>query len=529
MNSSGNSVNAADFRGPGRAVLRMLCAWVKHMRCPSHCHDTPIHRSRRVTTPNLAPLYSGRMGDTGQHVHRNGAPAGDAGTAARAVSQADISTHLERLLASEGLAKAAANRRLLSYLAQRATEGSEGPKETEIAIDVFGRTASFHGGDDSVVRVAMRSLRQKLLEYYAGPGRHDRLVFDIPKGSYRLQVSARDAADPAADMSQPPRSDALAANTPAAAPTPVVAPASGAPPATTRTWRRVAAIAGALLLVSLAANVRLWRSDAGADPALDNIRGSALWNGIATSRRPVMFVLGDLFMYTQTDPVTGRVQTVRDPQINSSDDLRAFLAGHPQLAAERGLRYASYIQKSTAVAMATILPIVDRPGRRFEVRLRDELRAEDMRVYDIVYVGPMARVGPLEINLHGASRFRFDAQSAGVTDTETGRVHLPEGDLADHHKDYALVTRSAGPAGNHILIITAGGRNAGLAQVVHMATSAAGLTAFQRRFREAGIDASTSFEALVSVTGFKQTDVAAEILTLRRLAGIAAPATAQSR
>ncbi len=107
-------------------------------------------------------------GDREQHLHR--------------ISEAEIATHLERLLASEGLTKAAANRRLLSYLAQRATEGTEGPKETEIAIDVFGRNTYFHGGDDSVVRVAMRSLRQKLLEYYAGPGKHDRLVFDIPEG-----------------------------------------------------------------------------------------------------------------------------------------------------------------------------------------------------------------------------------------------------------------------------------------------------------------------------------------------------------
>jgi hypothetical protein len=284
-------------------------------------------------------------------------------------------------------------------------------------------------------------------------------------------------------------------------------------------------LAGGLLLVSLVANIQLWRAGAGVEAGLDQIRGSTLWSGIATSKRPVMFVLGDLFMYTQTDPVTHRVQTVRDPQINSSDDLRAFLAGHPGLAADRGLRYSSYIQKSTAVGMATIIPIVNRPGRQFEVRLRDELRAEDMRAYDIVYVGPMARIGPLQANMQGGSRFRFDVESAGFTDTESGQVHLPEGDLADHHKDYALVTRFEGPGGNHILIITAGGRNAGLAQVVHMATSAEGLEAFQRKFREAGIDASGSFEALLSVTGFKQTDLAAEILAMRRLDGVATPAT----
>jgi DNA-binding response OmpR family regulator len=129
-------------------------------------------------------------GDNEQHQDRNVAQANDAGAAAPGISQAEIASHLERLLASEGLAKAATNRRLLSYLAQRATDGAEGPKESQIAIDVFGRNVSFHGGDDSVVRVAMRSLRQKLVEYYAGPGKHDHLVFDIPKGSYRLQVSA---------------------------------------------------------------------------------------------------------------------------------------------------------------------------------------------------------------------------------------------------------------------------------------------------------------------------------------------------
>jgi hypothetical protein len=217
---------------------------------------------------------------------------------------------------------------------------------------------------------------------------------------------------------------------------------------------------------------------------------------------------------------------VRDPQINSSDDLRAFLAGNPTLAADRGLRYASYIQKSTAVGMATIIPVIDRAGRRFEVRLRDELRAEDMRAYDIIYVGPMARIGPLDAHLHGGSRFRFDAASSGVTDIESGQLHLPEGDLGGHHKDYALVSRFEGPGGNHILIITAGGRNAGLAQVVRTATSAEGLASFQRGFREAGIGESDAFEALLSVTGYKQTDLAAEILAVRRLHG---PAAAQAR
>src|SRR6187549_1759429 len=109
-----------------------------------------------------------------------------------------LDAHLEELLASEGLAKAEHSRRLLRYLVERAKLG-EAPKEAEIAIDVFGRDASFNGSDDSQVRVAVRTLRLKLDEYYAGVGRDAPLQFQIPKGAYRLVAEVRRPA------AQPPR------------------------------------------------------------------------------------------------------------------------------------------------------------------------------------------------------------------------------------------------------------------------------------------------------------------------------------
>ncbi len=250
---------------------------------------------------------------------------------------------------------------------------------------------------------------------------------------------------------------------------------------------------------------------------MEEVRRSALWHDIAASDRPLMFVLGDIFMYTQTDPVTGRLQTVRDPLISSSDDLRAFLASNPSLASARGLRYASYLQKSTAVALAAVLPVLDRPGRRIEVRLRDELRAEDLVSHDIVYVGPFSRMGPLDAIVQRASRYRFDATSSGVADVASGTMYLPEGELADHRKDYALVSSLQGSEGSHIVIITAGGRNAGLGQVIRTVTSPEGLATLDRKLADGGVPASGAFEALVSVAGYKQTDLSAEILMARKL------------
>jgi hypothetical protein len=421
-----------------------------------------------------------------------------------------IRSQLERLLASDTLSKSAANQRLLGYLVQRSLDGTNGPKELEIAVDVFGRDASFNCAGDSLVRVATRTLRQKLLEYYSGPGKQDQVVFEIPKGAYRLTATARTPDSPA---------------DPAAGGTPPDLPADSAPPGsqgkagnTTRRWFGVAACAILLLLLSVAANVHLWRSmDRDTDPIQDQVRASALWAPIVNSRRPVMFVLGDLFMFTQNDPQTGRLQTVRDTQINSADDLRAFLANNPSLSAERGLRYSSMLQKSVAVSMVQILRIVGSPGRQIEVRLRDELQAEDIRNYDIVYVGPISRLGPLASDYHGQSIYRFDAATATIVNTETGRQYLPEGDLGDHHTEYALVARYPGPVGNCIMILTSGGRNAGLVQVVRMLTSPEGL---QNLRPSPGADAASlpeSFEALLAVSGYKRTELAASLVELHPL------------
>src|SRR5262245_50660231 len=104
----------------------------------------------------------------------------------------DLLRHqLEQVLASGALGKSETSRKLLIYLFDRALQGDT-PKELEIAIDVFGRDAKFHGAEDSLVRVGVRTLRQKLTEYYAGPGRDAEVHFVIPKGGYRL------VAEPAA-------------------------------------------------------------------------------------------------------------------------------------------------------------------------------------------------------------------------------------------------------------------------------------------------------------------------------------------
>jgi hypothetical protein len=407
-----------------------------------------------------------------------------------------IRHHLQKLLSSDQMEKSEASRKLLCYLIER-TLREETPKETEIAIDVFGRNESFNGAEDSLVRVAVRTLRRRLSDYYAGPGRDDRLQFALPKGGYRLTFVSPEATATDADAA------------PAEA-----APAVAPPGARRRFVNPWVVAAAALLAGSLLLNAYLW-PNRGAPRAADTktaVAASPLWSGIVGSDRPIMLVLGDLFMFTQLDPGTGRVQMVRDTTINSSEELRAFLAKNPPMAQDRGQRYMSVIQKSTALGMASVLQLVSHPGRRVEVRIGDEVQKEDLQRFDIVYIGPLSRLGALEGHYQLRSRFRFAPDTLAIRDIVSHRDYPPEGPVTEQHKEYAIAARFTGPAGNRMVILTPGSRNSGMLLAVRTLTSPEGLGQLEKKLREASDAVPESFEALLSVTSFGQTDLTAEII-----------------
>ncbi len=77
--------------------------------------------------------------------------------------------------------------------------------------------------------------------------------------------------------------------------------------------------ASVLLLVSMSINGWQWlnRAELALDPEAAELAHTPFWSGIIDSDRPLMLVLGDGFMYTNVDPLTGRVQLIRDRAINS--------------------------------------------------------------------------------------------------------------------------------------------------------------------------------------------------------------------
>jgi hypothetical protein len=115
------------------------------------------------------------------------------------------------------------------------------------------------------------------------------------------------------------------------------------------------------------------------------------------------------------------------------------------------------------------------------------------------------------------SRYRYESQTAGIRDIVTGKSFVPDGELTGKHTEYALAARFTGPAGKRIVILTPGGRNSGMLLTVRTFTSEKGLQELARRLLAAHDPLPDSFEALLSVTSFGQTDVAAEVIDVHTL------------
>src|SRR6266404_8352968 len=139
---------------------------------------------------------------------------------------------LDQLLASKTFSRSGQLKRLLIYL-REATISTDPAvwSETSIGANAFGRR-DFNPKLDTIVRVEMRRLRQKLDEYYTGEGAESAVRLRFERNTYRPFVEPH--IPPPVEVQQPP-----------------------APLPATRFWPGVAWGAGSLSLLILTAAV-LW-------------------------------------------------------------------------------------------------------------------------------------------------------------------------------------------------------------------------------------------------------------------------------
>jgi hypothetical protein len=184
-------------------------------------------------------------------------------------------TQVQRIVQSKAFRTSEVHRNLLQYLAEKSLSGTaDGVKEYTVGLDVFGKPASYDPRQESVVRMHVGRLRQKLAEYYRSEGVDDPILVDVPKGGFKVTFETREI---------PPDGIAAAAEE---------TPQRGAS-------LRVEIILGALLVIAAACALIFWiqlrRPKPAAAVAEPATYGSAeiqqLWEPLLATNRPLMVCL----------------------------------------------------------------------------------------------------------------------------------------------------------------------------------------------------------------------------------------------
>lgn len=105
---------------------------------------------------------------------------------------------IERVAVSEQFSRSARLRDFLLYVGKQSLKkGYQEIHEHEIGAKVFGRPDSYDRSADNIVRVNATELRKRIESYFESTGANETLIFEIPRGGYRLVFRRRVAGQPA--------------------------------------------------------------------------------------------------------------------------------------------------------------------------------------------------------------------------------------------------------------------------------------------------------------------------------------------
>jgi hypothetical protein len=339
---------------------------------------------------------------------------------------------------------------------------------------------------DAVVRVYVHKLRRRLDEFYSGPGRNDTQRIVIARGEYRLSLEPNEAATGEGSAALPATRPTLAKNI------------------------LILALAASCGLNILLLTLGHFRHSA-VEVELARVRADPIWAPILQDDRPVVIVVGDYYIFGETDASMNVTRMIREFAINSHRELEQYTQDHPEVADRYMDLGLTYLPTSVAPAMRELMPILSSAGKRVRVVLASEMTPDLLTRSDIVYVGYLSGLGLLQRIVFAGSQFAIGDTYDELIDRKTGRHYISQssslwrGDPS--YRDYGYFSTFSGANGNRVVIV-AGTRDVAL---TNTAEAVARPQSVDQLTRQAG--ARHDFEALYEVYGMEGTNVDSKLLT----------------
>lgn len=387
---------------------------------------------------------------------------------------------VQRIINSGELGRSRTYSEILQYLAECAIAGNS-PKEIAIAIDVLGRDHDFDVGKDSIVRVHIYHLRNKLTAYFTKYGKQEKFRLDIPKGQYILTATPAKEAEVArqADDATPDKREAMTL------------------------W--FAALAVVLLLLNLAFQFTGVEEEGSAPSQLATL---SPWQELMDDQTPILVLVGDYYIFGEVNAQGDIARLVREFDVNSAEELR-FLQ---DVGVEGSDAYydlgLNYIPTSSAYVLTQLLtgPLQGVSPGRISVKMVSDYSTADLANNHIIYLGYLSGLQELTMLMFAGSKLTIGSTYDELSNLETGEYYVSTSGLSggDSYKDYSMLASFPSPNGHQISMI-AGMRDESLINIAQQVSNPDVLTEIQQNLDQPA-EQGGHFEALFEVFGFDNTN-----------------------
>jgi len=330
-----------------------------------------------------------------------------------------ILAHLESLLESPAFAGSRRRQDFLRYVVQETLAGRGATiKETNIAVDVFGRSSDFDAQSASIVRVTAAEVRKRLAQAYdAGLGTDVRI--ELPIGGYQpaFHFLTSKEEQPGLALSPLPQS-------------PVPAEM---PPVRRRPRRLMAAIATCVVIAAAVPLAVRW---AHPSTAID-----LFWRPFLSSDQPVLIALA-----TNSNLI----------YMPNFGKWAPFQPGEMIPVSELHVLTANYVGTGGALGAALFAEQLARRGQGFALRFGNELAFADLKQSPAVLIGTT----PLTQELTRSLRFHIQVAGDKLVLVDAQRADrswvIPRKQTPELSEGYSLVTRLLQSETGHAMLIVAG-------------------------------------------------------------------------
>ena len=306
---------------------------------------------------------------------------------------------VQRIVGSRTMRRATHLQRILLFVAEASLLQPDGIiREQDIALRVLGRKDDFDPAYDTIVRVQIGHLRQKLKSYFDNEGASEPLHLTLPRGSYRTIFEEAAAVQRAGAEEPPTRS---VAEPPVTEQSPLVAPpASRYPMRTPRFWVAIAVI----LLCAMAISLLWWRSHR--TTSSDSSITARMFPYLAKGGGKVAVVLPDTSLLLIQRTLDTEISVETYTQTTSRTEL-AQQAKEEQLG-----RFMAYLgrTRTTTLDEASVgmdfLQALTRSGMQGELRYTRDLHIRDFGQGSYILIGNQ-RSDPWVSLFMGKSNFQY--------------------------------------------------------------------------------------------------------------------------